>query len=239
MTAMLRGELIKTVTTRTVFAYAALGVALAIANVLILTLSKDLLTVADKQEAIAGLPMLLILFGLVGAAGEYRHRTAAPAALAVGGRRGRLLIARAGAYAATGLVLGTLTAAVALAVGLPLLSGEPGPGLGSGDIAAVAAGSIVGAGLCAIIGVGAGALVRNQVAGVVGALILMFLGMPLLNIADETAAELTPFGAAVVLAGDPSVGDTLSRGGAGLVLTAWTLPLLLAAIVVERRRDLA
>jgi hypothetical protein len=67
----------------------------------------------------------------------------------------------------------------------------------------------------------------------------MFLGMPLLNIADEPAAELTPFGAAVVLAGDPSVGDTLSRGGAGLVLTAWTLPLLLAAIVVERRRDLA
>ena len=103
----------------------------------------------------------------------------------------------------------------------------------------MAAGSIVGAGLCAIMGVAAGALVRNQVAGVVGALILMFVGMPLLNIADETAAELTPFGAAVVLAGDPTVGDTLSWGEAGLVLAAWTVPLLLAAIVVERRRDLA
>jgi hypothetical protein len=182
--------------------------------------------------------MLLILFGLVGAAGEYRHRTAAPAALATGGRRGRVLLARAGAYAVAGLVLGTLTAGVALALGLPLLSMEPGPGLDSGDIAAVAAGSILGAGLCAIMGVAAGALVRNQVAGVVGALILMFLGMPLLNIASETAAELTPFGAAVVLAGDPTV-DTLSFGEAGLVLGAWTIPLTLAAIVVERRRDLA
>jgi ABC-2 type transport system permease protein len=238
MTALLRGELIKAVTTRTVFAYAALVVALAIANVLILTMSEDLLTVANKQAAISGLPPLLILFGLVGAAGEYRHRTAAPAALAAGGRRGRLLFARAGAYAVTGLVLATLTAAVTLALALPLLSGEPGPGLGSGKIAAVVAGSILGAGLCAIMGVAAGALVRNQVAGVVGALILMFVGMPLLNIADETAAELTPFGAAVGLAGDPTI-DTLSWGEAGLVLAAWTVPLLLAAVVVERRRDLA
>jgi hypothetical protein len=238
MTALLRGELIKTVTTRTVFGYAALGVAVAIANVLIVTLSKNLRTVGDKQGAIAGLPVWLILFALVGAAGEYRHRTAAPAAFAAGGRRGRLLLARAGAYAVTGLVLGALAAAVALALGLPLLGGEPGPALGSGKIAAVAVGSVVCAALCAIMGVAAGALVRNQVVGVVGALMLMFVALPLLNIVDKTAAELTPFGAAAVLAGDPT-GDTLSWTGAGLLLAAWTVPLLLAAIVVERRRDLA
>jgi ABC-2 type transport system permease protein len=238
MNALLRGELIKTVTTRTLFGYAALGMALVIANVLLTTLSEDLRTVPDKQEAIAGLPMLLILFGLVGAAGEYRHRTAAPAALAAGGRRRRLLLARAGAYAVTGLVLGALTTAVSLALGLPLLNGEPGPGLGSGEIAAVAAGTVLGAGLCAIIGVAAGALVRSQVAGVVGTLLVGFVATPLLVIADETAAELSPFGAAAVLAGDPT-GDTLSWGGAGLVLAAWTLPLLIAAILAERRRDLA
>ncbi|HYU15923.1 MAG TPA: hypothetical protein VEL05_07625, partial [Candidatus Acidoferrum sp.] len=210
MSALMRGELIKAVTTRTLFGFTALGVALAIANVLIVTLSEDLVTVADKQEAIAGLPILLILFGLVGAAGEYRHRTAAPAALAAGGSRGRLLLARAGAYAVTGLVLGALTTAVTLALGLPLLRGETGPVLGSGELAAVAAGSIGGAALCAIIGVAAGALVRSQVAGVVGALVLMFVGTPLLNIVDETAAEVTPFGAAVVLAGNDPNAETLS-----------------------------
>jgi ABC-2 type transport system permease protein len=238
MTALLRGELIKTVTTRTVFGYAALGMAVAIANVLVVTLSRDLRSAADKQVAIAGLPFWLILFGLVGAAGEYRHRTAAPAVLAAAGRRGRLLLARAGAYAVTGLVLGALAAAVALALGLPLLSSEPGPALSSGEIAEVVAGSVICAALCAIMGVATGALVRNQVVGVVGALILMFVAMPLINIVDETAAELTPFGAAAVLAGDPT-GDTLSWGGAGLVLAAWTIPLLAAAIVVERRRELA
>lgn len=238
MNALLRGELIKTVTTRTVFAYAALGAALSIANVLILTLSGDLATVADKKEAIASLPMLLILFGLVGAAGEYRHRTAGPAALAAGGRRGPLLLARAGAYALTGLLLGALATAVSLSLGLPLLRGEPGPRLGSDEIAAVAVGSIVGAGLCAIIGVAAGALVRSQVAGVVGTLLLMFVGMPLLNVVDETAAELMPFGAAAVLSGNAPA-ETLSWGGAALVLAAWTVPLLIAATVAERRRDLA
>ena len=238
MTALLRGELIKTVTTRTVFAYAALGAALAIANVLILTLTGDLATVEDKESAIAGLPMLLILFGLVGAAGEYRHRTAAPAALATGGRRGRLLLARSGAYALAGLVLGALAAAVSLGLGLPLLGSEPGPGLSSGQVTEVAVGSVVGAGLCAIIGVAAGALVRSQVAGVVGALLLMFVGMPLLNAVDATAAELTPFGAAAVLAGN-ATGETVPWGGAGLVLAGWTVPLLFAAVVVERRRDLA
>jgi ABC-2 type transport system permease protein len=238
MTTLLRGELIKTVTTRTVFGYATLVVALAIGNVLIVTLSKDLVTASDKQGAIAGLTPLLILFGLVGAAGEYRHRTAAPAALAARGRRGWLLLARASAYGLTSLVLGALAVVFALALGIPLLSREPGPGLGYGEIAAVAAGSVLSAALCAIMGVAAGALVRNQIVGVVGALILMFVAMPLLNIVDKTAADVTPFGAAVRLAGDPTA-NTLSWTAAGLVLAAWTVPLLIAAVAVERRRDLA
>jgi hypothetical protein len=137
-----------------------------------------------------------------------------------------------------GVAIGTLMVAVSLVLGLPLLGAEPGPGLGSGDIALVAAGTLAAAALCAIMGVAAGALVRSQVAGVVGALILGFVVTPLLSIVKETAVEFTPFGAAQVLAGDPNA-DTLSSAGAGLVLSAWTLPLLVAAIVVERRRDLA
>jgi ABC-2 type transport system permease protein len=238
MTALMTGELIKTLTTRTLFAYAASAVALAVGNVLILILSKDLVTTADKQEAIAGLPVMLLLLGLVGAAGEYRHRTAAPAVLAAGRGRGRLLLARAGAYAVVGLAVGALTSAASLAVGLPLLGHEPGPGVGTGVIVSVAAGSILGSALCAIMGVAAGALVRNQVVGVVGALILMFVVTPLLNLVDETVLVYSPLGAAVVLAGDPSV-VSLSRGGAALVLTAWVAAVLLAALLAEQRRDLA
>jgi ABC-2 type transport system permease protein len=238
MTALVRGELIKTVTTRTLFGYAAIGVVFMIANVLIVTqFSGELSTIADKREAIAGLPILLLLLGLVGAAGEYRHRTAAPAALAGGRDRGQLLLARAGAYAVVGVAVAALMVAVSLALGLPLLAGEPGQRLGTGDVAAVAGGSLFAAALSAIMGVAVGALVRNQVAAVIGTLILIFVVSPLLHLVSETALEFTPWGAAAVLAGEPH--ETLSWGGAALILAAWTVLPLIAAITAERRRDVA
>jgi hypothetical protein len=235
---LIRGELIKTVNTRALYAYALAGVALAVGNVLILTLSEDLRTVADKQEAIAVLPVMLLVFGLVGAAGEHRHRTAAPAVLAAGKPRAHLLLARVCAYAVPGMAVGAVTAAAALAVGLPMLASEPGPGVGMGRIVSVAVGGIVGAVLCTILGVAAGALVRNQVVGVVGALILMFVVTPLLNAISEKVLVYTPFGAGALLAGDPHTA-TLSQGGAALVLVAWTAAVLAAAVLAERWRDLA
>jgi ABC-2 type transport system permease protein len=238
MTALIRGELIKTVSTRTALGYLAIGAALGIVNVVIVSQFSVLDTVSDKRDALAGLPILLLLFGLVGAAGEYRHGTAVPAALVARRGRGWLLVARAGAYAATGLAIAAVMVAVSLAVGLPLVANEPGPRLPVGDIALVAGGSLVAAALSATVGVAVGALVRNQVASVVGALILAFLGMELLAAVNEDAVGFTPFGAAAILAGDPG-GGTLSWGAAALVMAIWMTPLLIAAIAAERRRDLA
>ena len=99
-------------------------------------------------------------------------------------------------------------------------------------------GSLLAAACSAIIGVAAGALVRNQVAGVVGALMLALVIGPLLHAIDDATVGYTPFGAATLVAGDPA-GGALSWGGAALMLAAWTATLLLAAVAVERRRDLA
>ena len=235
MIALLRGELLKTVTTRTVAGFALTGVALTVLNVLIVTQLSGV--VHNKREALAGMPTLLLLFGVVGAAGEYRHRTAAPAALAALSDRGRLLAARTGAYTVTALAIAVLMAAVAVALGLPLRGAHPRPGLGAGDVASVAWGSVVAGGLSAIMGVAAGALVRNQVAGVIGAVLLAFVVNALVGNLDDSTGEYTPFGAAAVLAA-ASPGAALSSGEAALVLAAWTIPLLLAAIMVERTRDL-
>src|SRR5690242_17960727 len=128
MITLIRGEMIKATTTRTIFAYGAMAVALAVAQVLVLILPAGApMSLADKTESIAGLPLLVLLLGLVGAAGEYRHRTAAPATLVAGRDRGSLLLARAGAYAAAAVAVAALATAVTLAVGLPLLAHRRGP----------------------------------------------------------------------------------------------------------------
>src|SRR5688500_6562899 len=155
MTRLIRGELIKATTTRTIFAYGALAVALAVAQVLVSILPawSAPMSLADKTESIAGLPLLVLLLGLVGAAGEYRHRTAAPATLVAGRDRGSLLLARAGAYATAAVAVAALATTVTLAVGLPLLAGRRGPEVGAGDIALVAGGTLVAAALSGALGV--------------------------------------------------------------------------------------
>ena len=239
MTALIRGEIIKATTTRTILAYAAMAVVLAVGQVLvtILATSSDLTALADKKEALAGLPLLLLLLGIVGAAGEHRHRTVAPAVLVTGRDGGFMLLARAGAYAITGVAVAALATVITLAVGLPLLAAESGTGLAAADVALVAGGSLLAAALSAMFGVAVGALVRNQVAAVTGTLVVMFVALPLVQALSGTALDLTPFGAAQGVAG--STLATLSWVEAGVVLVGWTLLALIAAVVGERRRDIA
>jgi ABC-2 type transport system permease protein len=236
MTNVVRGELIKTVSTRTVLCYAAGAVAFGLVNLLVTVLADDLVTLDDKRAAIAGFPILLMLLAIVGAAGEYRHRTAAPAALAAGRDRGQVLMGRAAAYALTAASLATLALVVTFAIGIPLLDGEPGRGLDGGDLALIGAGSVLAAAISAIMGVAVGALARNQVAAVIGTLLLLFVAMPLLQLVSQTLFELTPFVSATAVAGDTAA-ENLSWGGALLVLLAWALPITAAAIVTEGRRD--
>jgi hypothetical protein len=178
-----------------------------------------------------------LLLALTGAAGEYRHRTAAPAAL-VGRDRGNVLLARATAYSIAGVAIAAGMAVAAIGVGLPLLGAEPGPDLTGGDIAIVVGGSLLAAVLSAMMGVGAGALARNQVATVTGVLALAFIVQPLIAQVDATVAGYTPFGAMFTLAGAADE-TSLAPGYAGLVLAAWAIPTLIAAVIAERRRDLA
>jgi hypothetical protein len=239
MTTLISGELIKAITTRTIFAYAAMAVVLAVGQVLASLLPGwgDLMSQDDKKEALGGLPLLVLLFAIVGAAGEYRHRTAAPAALVAGRDAGRLLVARAGAYAVAGAAVAALATVITLAVGLPLLADRPGPAVSAGDVALIAGGSLVAAALSAVFGVALGALVRNQVAAVTGTLVVIFVVLPLVQALSGTILDVTPFGAAQGVAGAGL--ETLSIRAAGVVLVGWTVAALIAAIVTERRRDIA
>lgn len=236
--ALLRGELLKTVTTRTLPGFAIACTAFAVLNVILVSEASGLLRqVPEKQEALSGLPVLLLLWGLVGTAGEYRHRTAAPAALVARPGRAGLLLYRISAYALTALATGVLTMTVSVALGLPLLAHQPGPALSAADVAGSVCGNLVAFVLAAILGAALGALIRSPVVGVVAVLVLT-TAVELLSNVQESAANLTPFGAADVLSG-MTHNTTISAPAAGLVLAAWAALAAAAAMLGERRRDLA
>ncbi|GAA3222382.1 hypothetical protein [Actinocorallia longicatena] len=239
MTHLLRGELIKTVTTRTALAFALGGIAFTVLNVLMITKASGTLDdLHEKEEALSGLPILLLLWGLVGAAGEYKHRTAAPAALVARHGRATALMARIAAYALTALLIGGLMIAISVGLALPLLADHPGTPLTAGGVTAIAASDLAAFVLSAIMGAAIGALVRNPVAGVVILLIVNFAVIPLIAGSHESLANLTPFGAAGVLA-RMTHDTTLSVAAAGWVLLAWTAAFVAVAFVSEQRRDLA
>jgi hypothetical protein len=142
------------------------------------------------------------------------------------------------AYAVTGLMLGAVVTATAIAVGLPLLAGMPGPALTTGQVATVAGGNVVACVLSAVLGVAVGAMVRNQIVGVVLTMVLNFAVVPAVMGADEGLGNLTPFGASSVLSGQTH-DTTITMSTAGVVLALWTAAVAAVALAGERRRDLA
>ena len=236
MTRLINGELIKVRTTRTALGFGAASVLLVLALVLISFLAGDPTNVDDKRDALnvgGVLSVPLLIFGIVGATGEYRHRTIAPAVLIAPGRA-RLTVARLIAYMLTGLLFGAVMVVVALVVGLPL-AGD-GEDLATSDILTIAGGGLLVSVLTVALGVGVGVLVRNQVAGVVGALIWLFILSPVLGLIDDDLPDYTTLPAAGVVGGSTDA-DGLAYGTAVVVLVACAVVFFAAGLLLERRRD--
>jgi ABC-2 type transport system permease protein len=238
MIALVQGELIKLRTTRTALGFAGAALLLVVATVLIIGLAGDPRTLDDKRGAIniaTTLSFVLLLFGVVGATGEYRHRTLAPALL-ISPDRGRLSVARILAYAGCAAAVALLMLVVAVGLGIPLLAGTPGPALGVGDYVRAGVGGVLAAMLSAALGAGIGVLVRNQVAAVVGTLVWFFVLEPLVPVISEDAGRFTINAAASALGG--AHGDhLLGFGGAAATLATWAVVLVALGVLVDRRRD--
>jgi hypothetical protein len=238
MSRLLRGELIKVRTTRTALGFGAASLLLVLAVVLITILTSDLDDVQRKLNAVSfgsGIAFLLLVFGAVGATGEFRHKTIAPAVL-IAPDRLRLVIARLIAYSLTALLFAIAIGLVTFAVGLPLLSGEPGPQPASGDYVRVAAGGLLAIVLSAAIGVSLGTLVRNQVAAVVGILVWLLVAEPLLSLLIKERASRYLLSASLGRLG--SGGDAeIAFAGSILIVLAWAVVACVLALVVDRRRD--
>jgi ABC-2 type transport system permease protein len=169
---VLRGELLKARTSPVTWGFAAAIVALTALNTS-LSLS-DALTPLSTEDGVrhvftAGrdFAVLFVALGAVGAAGEFRHRTAVPTFLATPARD-RVLVAKALAYAAFGLLVALGCVVVQLGIGLPWIAAEA-PSVSPFSAAVVEpclAGLLSGVAYTSV-GVALGTLVRNQVVALV------------------------------------------------------------------------
>ena len=243
MTAQLHAELFKHRSTFTNLGLFIAMLGLILLAVLLhgLTLPADRLQSASDQIEVFRFGSLLgaLFAGLVGAmsiTGEIRHGTIRPTFL-ITPRRGRVLAAKIVAGALVGTGFGLAAVGVAVGVGSAALAARGIPiTLDGGDYTLMPAGGIAAAALWAPIGLGLGALLRNQVTTLVAIFLWLFFIENLLIDFVPGAGKFAPGAAAAAITGlDP---DKLLAPAAGaLLLALYAAAAAAAGWTATLRRD--
>lgn len=193
---------------------------------------------------VAGLaPLFALVIGVIGVTTEYRHGTIIPSLL-VEPVRTRLMAAKLAAQLIAALALGAVCYAACAGIVAAILSGRGiATGFTTGDWVGAVIGGAVATMLYAAVGLGVGALLRNQVGAIVVVLAWVFVIENLLGIIPGG------FGDGIKNYGLSGVGSSLARTAnhasrigqvpAGLILLGYALVLVIAGIMVVRQRDVS
>jgi ABC-2 type transport system permease protein len=247
MRALLRAELLKQRSTRTTLGLLAAMLGLVLLAVLLHSFglrAGDLvdphvqLMVLGRGEFLGAL--FAALLGAMSITAEIRHGTIRPTFL-FSPRRGRVIAAKASVSILIGAGFGLVAGAVAVAAGTAVLRARGiHVQLDGGDYVLLVVGSAAAAALWAAIGVGVGAVIRNQVPTLVGicAWLLFVEGLLAGDVAGGLGdvGRLLPGAAGAAISGqDPG---TLLPPAAGLALLAsYAAAAALAGAFATSRRD--
>jgi ABC-2 type transport system permease protein len=184
-------------------------------------------------------PFVLVL-GILAITSEFRHGTITPSLL-VSPDRVRLVLAKLAASVLIGLALGLLTSVLIYAIVKGIGGVRDLDTTGSGG--KVILGTTVGTGLWAALGLGVGAILRNQVGAIVGSLVYLFVLENLLNIAKPLRDPVAKFGLTGLINGLTTTNSTddhppLHQLPAGLVLAGYCAIFLVIGIVLMKKRDI-
>ena len=186
----------------------------------------------------ANATILFIVLGIIGTTQEYRHRTATPTFLA-SPHRGRVIIAKLVAYALAAIPMAVVVIAVDVLV-VSVYAGAKGaaPSL-SGDNLRVLGGAWAALVIYTVIGVGVGALLRNQVGAIVGVLVYLFVVEGIISSipATQGAYKWLPGGALEAMTATFNGTDLLSPWQGGLVLLGYGILAAVLGTLLAVRRD--
>ena len=244
MKALLRAELIKLRTTRTFVVLTAATLAISLLVVVLTTTIQDEWTEDDARDLFTSdfTGLFILLLGVMGMAGEWRHRTITSTVLAAP-RRLRLLSAKTISYAVAGIAISLIVTVAIMAIGTLILSARDLPTASLGDLADVLWRNLVVAAYLGAFGVCIGGLIRNQIVAIVGLLLLMFAIEPaVIGLAPEVGKFGPTLGAPNGFIGLEDVfgeGDEqLTPAVALLVMIGWVGLAFTAAAARLERRDL-
>lgn len=180
-----------------------------------------------------------LVLGVLAVTAEFRHGTITSTFLAEP-RRGRVVTAKLVALPMVTFGYGVLGVAVTAAVGYPMMAWKDvDVSTVAPDVPQVLLGSLVAVTLYSMLGVGFGALIRNQVAALVSALLwVMLVESTLVGFVPEVG-RWTPGGAASAMTlTEPMRGSDLLAPWAGAVLfVAYAVILAAAGTASTLRRD--
>jgi hypothetical protein len=238
---LLRAELLKLRTTRTFVALVGTAMALSLLVVVLSALLSNNMTKDEVRDLYTAdfSGLFILLLGVTGMAGEWRHRTITGTVLAAPNRV-RLLAAKVISYTAAGALFSLAVTAAIMVVGTVILNARDETTSALVDMADVLWRNLVVAAIFGALGVCVGALVRNQIVAVVGLLIFAFALEPaLIGLAPEVSQFGPTSGAPNAVIGI-QFGDEvqLAPGIALLVMLGWVALGFAAGAATLRRRDL-
>jgi ABC-2 type transport system permease protein len=239
---LLRAELLKLRTTRTFVTLVSVTLVLSLIVVGLTAILTDDFTEESVREMFTFdfSALFILLLGVTGMAGEWRHRTITSSVLAAPDRL-RLLTAKLISYAVAGTVLSLIVTVALMALGTIILSLRDVTSLDLAELADVLWRNLLVAALLGAFGVCIGGIVRNQIVAIVGILIFAFALEPaLLNLAFDVGkfGPTTGAPAGIIEINPVGEGDLLAPGVALLVMLGWVGLGFAVTATLLRRRDL-
>ncbi len=185
--------------------------------------------------------VFVVILAIIGITSEYRHQTVTPTFL-VTPRRNRVVTAKLITYVLVGLVYSVLCALLVVAMAKPWLAAKHIPvSLTENRIPLVLLAAVVVVAIYGIVGVGVGALVRNQVAAVVLTLAFLFVVEPLVGnipwVRDHVYKFLPGGAAAAVTQATQPNATLLEPWQGGLLLAGYGLAFAVLGTMLTIRRD--
>lgn len=255
MMRLTKGEWIKATTTKMWWILFIVAAALTLLN----TLPILLLSGVDDQSA-AEIPgtqltdpdvmrsvwaamgsasIIALVLGILSFTGEYRHETITDTFLTEP-RRGHVIASKALVNVALGALLAGVTCLIACGAIMLLLPGRAHAPIEWTFVGQTALGVVATYALYAVLGVAVGALITNQIAAIVIALLWVMLIEPVIVAFWPDQGKWLPGGAASsILGGQSFDGQDLLPVGVGVtVLLAYTLVFAAFAAATTLRRDI-